>query len=76
MLHGAGDIGFRRITSISDTSAALHGVVFHGIILRSITPSNADGITPFSSTPSNADGITPRGSGGIVFSSGIAFSGA
>ena len=77
MLHGAGDIGFRRIASISDTSAAhrsiasknntntalhdaaprsitsnsdinaaLHGVVFHGIVLRSITPSNADGITP------------------------------
>lgn len=94
MLHGAGDIGFRRIASISDASAALrriasksnintalhdaaprsitsnsdinvalHGVVFHGIVLLSITPSNADG-------------IAPRGNGGIAFSSGIAFSGA
>lgn len=90
MLHGAGDIGFRRIASISDTSAALrsiasksnintalhdaaprsitsnsdinaalHGVVFHGIILRSITPSNADGITPRS--------IASRGTSSIAF---------
>lgn len=88
MLHGAGDIGFRRIASISDTSAAhrsiasknntntalhdaaprsitsnsdinaaLHGVVFHGIVLRSITPSNADGITPRGTVSTS-----PRGS--------------
>lgn len=94
MLHGAGDIGFRRIASISDTSAALrsiasknnintalhdaaprsitsnsdinvalHGVVFHGIVLRSITPSNADGITPRGTASTS-----PRGSSGIAFS--------
>lgn len=57
MLHGAGDIGFRRIASISDTNAALHGVVFHGIVLRSITPSNADGITPRGTVSTS-----PRGS--------------
>lgn len=58
----------RGITSNSDINAALRGVVFHGTVLRSITP--------LSITPSSADGITPRGSGGMVFSSGITLSGA
>lgn len=60
MLRDAGGIAPRSIASNSDINAALRGVVFHGTVLRSITP--------LSITPSNADGITPRGSGGIVFS--------
>lgn len=49
MLHGAGDIGFRRIASISDTSAALRSIAsknnintaLHDAAPRSIT-SNSD----------------------------------
>ena len=66
----------RSIASNSDINAALRGVVFHGTVLRSITPlsitpSNADGITPRSTAS-----IAPRGSGGIVFSGDITLSGA
>lgn len=71
MLRDAGGIGFRSIASNSDINAALHGVVFHGIVLRSITPSNADGITLRSTagtSPRGTAGTSPRGSGGITLS--------
>lgn len=75
MLRDAGGIAPRSIASNSDINAALRGVVFHGTVLRSITPlsitpSNADGITPRSTAS-----IAPRGSSGIVFSGGMVFSG-
>lgn len=65
MLRDAGGIAPRSIASNSDINAALRGVVLHGTVLRSITPLS---ITPLS--------IAPRGSGGMVFSGGIALSGA
>ena len=68
MLRDAGGIAPRSIASNSDINAALRGVMFHGTVLRSITP--------LSIAPSSADGIAPRSSGGIVFSGGIALSGA
>ena len=67
MLRDAGGIAPRSIASNSDINAALRGVMFHGTVLRSITP--------LSIAPSSADGIAPRSSGGIVFSGGMVFSG-
>ena len=60
MLRDAGGIAPRSIASNSDINAALRGVVFHGTVLRSITP--------LSIAPSSADGIAPRSSGGITLS--------
>ena len=70
------DAAPRSITSNSDINAALHGFEPHGVVLRnaafrsigqrctsSITPSNADGITPRGTASTS-----PRGSGGITLS--------
>lgn len=91
MLHGAGDIGFRRIASISDTSAAhrsiasknntnaaLHGFEPHGVVLRNAAFRSIGQRCTSSITPSNADGITPRGTASTSprGSSSIALGGA
>ena len=70
MLRDAGGIAPRSIASNSDINAALRGVVFHGTVLRSITP--------LSIAPSSADGIAPRSTASTSprDDSGITLSGA
>ena len=59
MLHGAGDIGFRRIASISDTSAAHRSIAsknntntaLHDAAPRSITPSSGINVALHSIEP-------------------------
>lgn len=56
MLHGAGDIGFRRIASISDTSAALRSIASKNNINTALHDAAPRGIT------SNSDiSAAPRG---------------
>ena len=70
MFRGTDDIGFRSITPSSSINVALRSIEPHGVVLRSIgqrctssiTPSNADGITPRGTASTS-----PRGSGGITF---------
>ena len=58
MLRDAGGIAPRSIASNSDINAALRGVVFHGTVLRSITPLSIAPRSTASTSPRDDSGIT------------------